>query len=338
MSYVLVTDPAVASQYLQNPSAPKIIVDKNFLYAFTRNLDLISMDGDQWKEWRSRANPWFSARNILAQLPDMLEEMQIFTGLTKDKAGKDGAWSHVFQLEEAAMDLTFDVVCRTTVGASFGAQGRKKGQWGIREAFNDIAELFIFDVNIFSVWSYIGPMRNSRLWRGRRTIDHTLMPLIEEEAKHPKGEGSRPHKTVLEVALKNYKRSAQQQKFKGRYLETILDPKMASQKLHQDPALINSLPYTTGVVKETLRLYPSIVTSRKGSKDLNLVNVPGYPGLSFPTEGMMLWDGAQAIQMRDDLWTRATEFVPERWSAIAGDALYPRRTACMPSRSARGAA
>jgi hypothetical protein len=65
------------------------------------------------------------------------------------------------------------------------------------------------------------------------------------------------------------------------------------------------------------------VTSRKGSKDLNLVNVPGYEGLSFPTDGMMLWDGAQAIQMRDDLWTRAAEFVPERWSSPAGDPLYP---------------
>ncbi|KAF4972157.1 hypothetical protein FZEAL_9658 [Fusarium zealandicum] len=370
VSYVLVTDPAVASQYLQNRSAPKIIADKNFVYAFTRNLDLISMDGDQWKEWRSRANPCFSARNILAQLPDMLEEMQIFTGLLKDKAGKDGAWGQLFQLEEAAMDLTFDVVCRTTVGASFGAQGRKKGQWGIREAFDDIAELFIFDVNIFSVWFYISPMRNYRLWRGRRIIDQTLMPFIEEEATHPKVERSRPHKTILEAALKNYKGSAQQPKLKGRYLETILgqlkgflfgghdttatslcwaihllqkhpealeklraehdavfgsDPQLASQSLHQDPALINSLPYTTGVIKETLRLYPSIVTSRKGSKDLKLVNVPGYPALSFPTEGMMLWDGAQAIQMRDDLWTRATEFVPERWSATAGDPLYPPR-------------
>lgn len=53
----------------------------------------------------------------------MLEEMQIFTGLIKDKAGKDGAWGQVFQREEAAMDLTVNVVCRTTVGASFGAQG-----------------------------------------------------------------------------------------------------------------------------------------------------------------------------------------------------------------------
>lgn len=78
-------------------------------------------------------------------------EIQIFTGLIKDKASKDGAWGDVFQLEEAAMDLTFDVICRTTVGASFGAQGRKKGQCQIREAFNDVAELFIFDVNIFSV-------------------------------------------------------------------------------------------------------------------------------------------------------------------------------------------
>lgn len=98
---------------------------------------------------------------------------------------------------------------------------------------------------------------------------------------------------------------------------------MATQKLHQDPALINSLPYTTGVIKETLRLYPSIITSRKGSKGLNLVNVPGYPGPSFPIEGMMLWDSAQAIQMRDDLWTRVTEFVLKRWSATAGDLLYP---------------
>lgn len=200
-------------------------------------------------------------------------------------------------------------------------------------------------------------MRNYRLWRGRRIINRTLIPLIEEEAKHGKGEGSRPHKTVLEAALKHDKGSTQQPKLKGHYLETILgqlkgflfgghdktetslcwaihllqkhpealeslraehdavfgsDAQMATHKLHQDPALINSFPYTTGVIKETLRLYPSIITSRKGSKGLNLVNVPSYPGPSFPIEGMVLWDSAQAIQMRDDLWTRVTEFVLKR--------------------------
>ena len=369
VSYVLVTDPAVASQYMQHPSAPKIIADKNFVYPFTRNLDLISMDGDEWKEWRARANPCFSARNILAQLPEIIEEMQIFVGLIKDRAGKNGAWGDIFQLEELALNLTFDIVCRTTIGASFGAQVTPKGsRWGMREAFEDVSQLFIFDVNMFSVWSYISPIRNYRLWRGRRMADRTLMPFVERQAKLARGEEPSPHKTIIETALKHDKRSAQPPKLVGRHLETVLaqlkgfifaghdttatslcwaihalqkhpealekmraehdavfgpDPRMAAQRLHQDPALINSLPYTTGVVKETLRLYPSVVTSRKGSKDLNLVNVPGYEGLSFPTEGMMLWDGAQAIQMREDLWARAAEFVPERWSAPAGDPLYP---------------
>ena len=107
----------------------------------------------------------------------------------------------------------------------------------------------------------------------------------------------------------------------------------AKEKLDANPALVNAVPYTTGVIKETLRLHPNIQSVRQGSRDINFVGLPGYEHLSFPTEGMMIWDGVSGMHFREDLWVRATEFLPERWVASAseeGNPLHPPRNTWRP--------
>ena len=39
--------------------------------------DLVTMEGQEWKTWRSVFNPGFSAKNLTALLPAFLEEIQV---------------------------------------------------------------------------------------------------------------------------------------------------------------------------------------------------------------------------------------------------------------------
>ncbi|KAI1377841.1 cytochrome P450 4V3 [Hypoxylon crocopeplum] len=100
------------------------------------------------------------------------------------------------------------------------------------------------------------------------------------------------------------------------------DPDQAAEVLAASPHILYSLPYTLGVIKETLRLFPIAATVRTSA------SVPGFfltvPGSStkYPTEGFGPWLSAPGVQRHPDYWPRPNDFLPERWLAAEGDPLY----------------
>ncbi|KAJ1324741.1 sterigmatocystin biosynthesis cytochrome P450 monooxygenase [Microdochium nivale] len=95
--------------------------------------------------------------------------------------------------------------------------------------------------------------------------------------------------------------------------------------LRKNPHLLNSLPYTTAVIKETLRLHPPAGVLRQNTDALDtphsrLLHRP--TGRTFPTAGHAIFDGTAWIQRSPQYWPRPTEFLPERWLASKGDPLY----------------
>ena len=90
--------------------------------------------------------------------------------------------------------------------------------------------------------------------------------------------------------------------------------------LEEKPHLLNQLPYTTAVLKETLRLYP-VGSSLRGGE-------PGYfirdvQGRSFPTDGYLVWAVSQPLHRDPDYWPQPDAFLPDRWLVGPGDPLYP---------------
>lgn len=114
-SLVSVIDPAAAAQFTVAKSLPKHPVATEFMYPLTGNVDLVSSEGELWKKWRSRFSPGFSPRNLIALLPELIEEAQVFVDGLKSLAGKNGEWGPVFQLEEKTTNLTFDIIVRASV-------------------------------------------------------------------------------------------------------------------------------------------------------------------------------------------------------------------------------
>ncbi|KAL9594371.1 MAG: hypothetical protein Q9219_007065 [cf. Caloplaca sp. 3 TL-2023] len=105
--------------------------------------------------------------------------------------------------------------------------------------------------------------------------------------------------------------------------DTLLDSDRhgAPSLLASDPYIINTLHYTTAVIKESLRLFPPGGCSRSGQLTVSLTSDSGK---QCPTS-----DVAAVFTIHSELhrspvyWKRPDEFLPERWLAKPGDELYP---------------
>ena len=93
------------------------------------------------------------------------------------------------------------------------------------------------------------------------------------------------------------------------------------------PHLINSLPYTTAVIKETLRLFPPASASRQGKENVNLTDDQGN---ICPTDGAVVLVFHYGMQRSPKYWVRPDEFLPERWLVEPGHELYPIKNAWRP--------
>lgn len=75
--------------------------------------------------------------------------------------------------------------------------------------------------------------------------------------------------------------------------------------LIDNPHLLNQLPYTLAVIKETMRLFPAVLSMREGSAGVSIID--------DPTEGVYVWVLHLAIQRNPKYWKEPNSFIPERW-------------------------
>lgn len=93
------------------------------------------------------------------------------------------------------------------------------------------------------------------------------------------------------------------------------------------PQLLNQLPYTLAVIRESLRLHPTVAALRAGNPTFFLT---GPTGQQFPTDGCLVWGDHQGLHHNPEHWPRPCEFIPDRWLVPEGDPLYPPKNAWRP--------
>lgn len=112
---VLVFHSARGTQFHRDQSLWKHPILGEFLAPLTDNRDIITTNGDFWKTWRGRMNPGFVPRSIMAMVPQLMEEVQIFVECLTKMTGEKNNWGPVFQFEELTTNLTLDVISRALV-------------------------------------------------------------------------------------------------------------------------------------------------------------------------------------------------------------------------------
>ncbi|KAF6831294.1 hypothetical protein CPLU01_06851 [Colletotrichum plurivorum] len=107
------------------------------------------------------------------------------------------------------------------------------------------------------------------------------------------------------------------------------DASLATSRIVEDPSLLQRLPYTSAVLKETLRLYPPIGSARQGSPKIVLTHPD--TGERLPTDGFFVFVCSHASHRWERLWPRPLEVIPERWlTQDEKDPLHPVKGAFRP--------
>ena len=85
---------------------PKFLAIRDFLYPLTNGRDIVSMDGQEWKTWRSIFNSGFSASHFTTVVPDIVKETMVFCNILKRHVEKQ----HVFPMKGLTDNLALDVI------------------------------------------------------------------------------------------------------------------------------------------------------------------------------------------------------------------------------------
>jgi sterigmatocystin biosynthesis cytochrome P450 monooxygenase len=108
---LIVASPDAARQITQGHSLSKFGALRNFLRPITGESNLITMEGEQWKIWRSIFNPGFSANHMMSLVPGIMKEILTFCDILREHALKGVA----FPLTEVTTNLAMDVIGRVTL-------------------------------------------------------------------------------------------------------------------------------------------------------------------------------------------------------------------------------
>lgn len=103
-----ITSADVANQVTVTHSLPKFAMQREYMKPMTGGMDLTTLEGREWKFWRSVFNPGFSIQHLMTMVPQMVEEISVFCELLKDRARTDKL---VF-LDPLTINLNLDIIGR----------------------------------------------------------------------------------------------------------------------------------------------------------------------------------------------------------------------------------
>ncbi|KAK8029724.1 hypothetical protein PG993_011015 [Apiospora rasikravindrae] len=348
-SLAMVRDPVAVSQFTIVRSEPKVDVVAKFFHPMTLGLDILTTEGQTWKTWRSRFNPGFSQRNLTALMPEIIEEVSIFANRLKQVAGKGNDFGPVFPLMNMTTNLTFDVIGRATL-LILQRDMRLRSQTDQSDG-NSLKSTLFDQIRLMEIFENVaqGIILQKRLQSNpgagqKTTVLDLAIKHIDTDA--PDGSQKKPTPEFVDRLVANLKvflfaghdttaaticfmmkllqdHPACLERIRAEH-DSVLgaepDPARAVQLLTASPHLLHSLPYSLGVIKETLRLYPLAATVRQPPPGYYLT---GADSVKYPMDRFGLWTSTPVIQRHPQYWPRPSEFLPERWTATEGDPLYP---------------
>ncbi|KAK3379186.1 cytochrome P450 [Lasiosphaeria ovina] len=372
---VFVFNPEMISTFTQIRSLPKSPDMRAEFRPWTKNLDLVTLDGPEWKRWRSIFNPSFSNKNLTSLAPAMLKEIRIFSDELK-AAARSGK---TVKLMDLAIDLTIDVIALNISGDRLNCQTTSQP---LQKALNNQIWWTCPRSTPVEICKMLHPLRSLFIWNNNRTIKNHFMPIIQrlinEQVGNNKGVGAAGEtKTILALAIQAYLAEQKEagnpitsaSQIDSAFLERLTmhlgmiffaghdttattlcyavymlskhpaalaavraehtavlgaDPAAAETRIAANPTLLNSLPYTAAVIKETTRLFPAVGGSvRAGQPDFWLVDAK--TGQRMPTEHWALFSDHHTTHHRESLWPRPLDFIPERFLVRDGDEANPLR-------------
>ena len=106
-----IVGPDPAHQITQLHSLPKFHALREFMRPMTGGNDLVTMEGKEWKTWRSIFSPGFSSGHLMTLVPEMMEDLSTFCEVLREVAKKPD----VILMDPLATKLSLDIIGRVTL-------------------------------------------------------------------------------------------------------------------------------------------------------------------------------------------------------------------------------
>ncbi|WEW56961.1 hypothetical protein PRK78_002420 [Emydomyces testavorans] len=359
--FLMIISPELACQFTQHTSLPKYKGVRKFLRPLTGKRDLVTMEGHDWKHWRSNFNPGFSTKNITDMIPRMVEDVRIY----RENIRKHSVAGDIFALEIPTLAMSMDIIGRVVLDHELNCQQSynpltaaliEQLAWcsaGLHsnpiEYFN-IARPIVQQYNAWRMNSYLNPLLKSRYETvNQRPGSKYVADLIMAAYKRERKQDSRQDKMdpvffeFMRAQVKLFLQAGHDTTAasivytfhmlhkhpKALYqlrkeLDAVFGPDIAAtcDILQEKPRLLSQCKFLLAITKESLRLFPPSSTARFGVPGFYLIDSDSK---RLPTENCLVLANHQAIHRNPRFWARAQEFLPERWLVSEGHPLYPAK-------------
>ncbi|OTA91288.1 hypothetical protein M434DRAFT_76457 [Hypoxylon sp. CO27-5] len=365
---IAVYHPDMMAQFTQENSLPKFWAMPQVEFKpFTGGEDLVNIDGPEWKKGRSMFNPGFSAKNLLSLVPDMIEEVLVFRERLRKTAASGEVVKFEDYTTDITVDIIGRAVLGTrleTQTRPSRLMETMKRQLSLIHLELDLKK----DLNLLAPirhWIYNRTIKNELVpylyntaqnyekIEGPKTIvalalkEHinqtqdysargNIPPeFLERVIKHIKIFMFAGHDTTATILAYIYyllgKHPDKAAKLRAEHDEVLgTDPAAAAHLIRADPTLLNKLPYTIAVLRETLRLFPPVGGSIRQSPPGHFLTHP-ETGDRYPTYGFMLHSSVTTLSRDPKYWPDADSFIPERFMVRnENDPLYPVKNTWRP--------
>lgn len=197
--------------------------------------NMVSLEGQKWKMFRSIFNPGFSATHLMSLVPYMLDSSLVFVNACRKKAETN----ELFAMDTLATRYAIDIIGKITMDTDFNSQIRPHP---IVETFRRQIDLLPI-VNIGPLDDF-NPLRPIRLWLNTRKLNSLVGQEVDKRiaARNPSGAtndqaSKKPSSTkarsrsILDLALDAYEKenlthltgAAQSSDFSTSFRATLVD-------------------------------------------------------------------------------------------------------------------
>ncbi|KAL8727061.1 MAG: hypothetical protein Q9166_006304 [cf. Caloplaca sp. 2 TL-2023] len=363
--FLVVSSPDMMFQLTQAAQLPKDKGLRNFLRPLTGKADLVTLEGATWKRWRKIFNPGFSASHILSLVPRMIEEVAVFKDILGGHASR-GRMFYLEEatlnltidiIGRIVMDHKFESQIRHN---DLAMALRSQLKWCTTGTninpleYINVLRPVVHLINTRRMNRYLdrelderyGAMQRTLVKKNKSVIDLALNSYLED---HPSAEGIDSefrdfamaqiklfifagHDTTSTGIVFTYHLLAQHPKVLAKLRaehESVFgtDVGATASSLTSTPLLLNQLPYTLAVIKESLRLYPSVAALRDGQPQFSMVTDKGQ---SLPTDRCVVWGDHYGTHHNPRYWKDPEKFLPERFLVPEDHELYPVQNAWRP--------
>ncbi|KAF2014077.1 cytochrome P450 [Aaosphaeria arxii CBS 175.79] len=317
--------------------------------------NIFTMKEKPWKYWRAVFNPGFSAAHILELVPMIVTETETFCQILEDQS------KHVISAVTLETRLHYQ-----TSENKFASDLRRQIEWtsfgselNPFDRYNVFRPLILW-INSRRIHKFLHAEITKRyaalgIDKGLQHRSHKLNSImtlvlsnfIKENEQAPQRISLSEftnvaaaqlrlflfagHDTTSSTLIYSYHLLATHPESLARVraeMNEVLGPAAKTPALLRErPALLNQLPYTLAVIKETLRLFPPASGFREGKSDVSIFD---EDGTAYPTDGCYVWVVHLALQRDPKYWKDPHSFIPERWLVGPGDPLYPVKGAWRP--------